>query len=303
MAIDWVSISILSNIALGLVHIIDSHLISRRMPGLRVFLLPVSIVILVYSLVTFFLFPLPEGIGAWPVLVAIISGVLRAAAMGILLYVLKTEEVSQAIPLFHTYPIFVAFMAIPLLGEALGYMQWLAIFIVVAGAMIISFKRVSGGSATWLGKSFFLLLGCALLIAAADVASKYVMSYMSFWNMYWIGSFCLTAIFLPLTLRPGVIKELKNMPRLRPALAMIAVNEALAMSGILLLFWAMETGPVSLISAISGCRPLFVFILAFAINRLLPGSLLEKRSSRGVLAIRLIATAMIAGGIAIIYLS
>jgi drug/metabolite transporter (DMT)-like permease len=303
MAIDWVSTAILGTATLGLVHITDSHLVSQRMPGLRAYLLPVSIVILVYGLVTFFLFPLPEDIGTWPLLVAVASGVLRAVAVAILIYILKTEEVSWAIPLFLTYPVFVAIMAVPLLGEVLGYMQWLAIMIVVTGAVIISIKRGPGGSTTWLGKPFFLLLGSGLLIAVADVASKYALEYVSFWNMYWISSLCLTGIYLAFTLRSDVIKELRNMPWRKPALAMIVINETLAMAGIVLIFWAMESGPVSLLSTISSSRPIFVFILALVVNRFLPGSLMEEQTSRGVLAIRLVATAMIASGIAIIYLT
>ena len=303
MAIDWASIAILGTAALGFVHILDSHLISRRMPSLRSYLLPVSIVILVYSLVAFFLFPLPKDIGTWPLLVAIASGLLRSAALVILLYILKTEEVSWASPLFHTYPVFVAIMAVPLLGEVLGYMQWLAIVIVVTGALIISVKRSSGGSTTWLGKPFLFLTGASLLMAVADVSSKYALGYVSFWNIYWISSFCMAVIFLLVSLRPVVLRELSNMTQRGPAMAMIAFNETLAMVGIVLIFRAMETGPVSLVSTISSSRPIFVFVLAFIVNRFLPNFILEGKTGREVLVVRLIATAMIASGIAIIYLA
>jgi len=300
---DWVSIAILGTIALGLVHITDSHLISRRMPSLRAYLLPVSVVILIYSLVTFCLFPLPEGVDAWPLLVAVASGVLRATSVAILIYILKTEEVSWAIPLFHTYPVFVAIMAVPLLGETLGYLHWLAIVIIVGGALIISAKRSPGGSTTWLGRPFFLLIGASLMMATADVASKYALNYISFWNMYWIGSFCLSGIYLLFSLRPCVLREFGNMPWRNPVMAVIAGNETLAVVGIVLVFWAMESGPVSLVSTITGSRPIFVFFLALILNRVLPNFILERKLGRGALAVRLIATAMIASGIAIIYIA
>ena len=302
MTIDWASIAILGTIALGLVHIIDSHLISRRMPSLRAYLLPVGIIILLYGIITSILFPLPEDIGTWPLLVAVASGLLRSTALGILLYILKTEEVSWASPLFHTYPVFVAIMAVPLLDEVLGYMQWLAIVIVVAGALIISVKKSSGSPVTWLGKSFLFLTSASLLMAVADVSGKYALEYISSWNIYWISSFCMSGLFLLVSLRPTVIRELKSMPWRRPAMAMIVVNETLAMVGIVLIFWAMEAGPVSLVSTISSSRPIFVFVLALVVNRFLPGALMEEQTGRGVLAIRLVATTMIASGIAIIYL-
>lgn len=303
MEVDWVTLTILGTVALGVVNILDSHLISRRMPSLRAYLVPVGIVILIFSLVTCYLFPLPEGVGTWPLIVAVFSGVLRTISLAILLYILKTEEVSWAIPLFHTYPVFVAVIAMPLLGEMLGYMQWLAIIIVVTGAVIISTMRSPGSPIYRFGKPFFLLFSASLFIAIADVASKYALEYITSWNMYWVGSFCLSGIFLLFSLRPGVLRELGNISQRGLAIVLITVNETLALAGIVLVFRAMESGPVSLVSTITGSRPIFVFFLALALNRILPNFLLESKSGRGVLVVRLVATAMIAGGIAIIYLA
>ena len=300
--IDWVTTAILGTAALAMVHIIDSHLIARRMPGLRAYLLPVSFVMLAFGVITCILFPLPAGVAAGPLLVAVACGVLRTLAMGILLYVLKTEEVSWASPLFHTYPVFVALMAVPLLGEVLGWMQWLAVVIVVLGALVISIKRSPAGHRFNPYGPFFMLAGASVLMALSDICGKYALEYISFWNMYWISSFCMVGLFLLMVLRPAVFRELISMPRLKPTLALMAANETLAMVGIVLIFRAMSSGPVSLVSTISSSRPIFVFIIALVVNSIRPNLLLEGRSSKGVLAVRLVATAMIAGGIAIIYL-
>jgi len=82
---------------MGVVNIIDSHLLSKRMPGLRAFLLPVAIVHLIYGYLLFTLFPLSEGTSIWPVLAAVVSGTLRTAAVIIMLDSLQREEVSQVI--------------------------------------------------------------------------------------------------------------------------------------------------------------------------------------------------------------
>ncbi|TRZ93485.1 MAG: hypothetical protein D4R82_05030, partial [Dehalococcoidia bacterium] len=132
---NWVNTAILGAAVMGVVNILDSHLLSKRMPGLRAFLLPVGIIHLIYGSLLFALFPLPGGIGMWPVVVAVASGVLRTGAVVIMLDSLRREEVSQVIPVIYAYPIFVAIMAVPLLGESLNYLQWLAIVIVVVGAV------------------------------------------------------------------------------------------------------------------------------------------------------------------------
>ena len=65
MPADWVSIAIFATASIGLVNIIDSHLISRRMPSFRAFLLPVAVVTLTYALIVLYLFPLPGDIGEY----------------------------------------------------------------------------------------------------------------------------------------------------------------------------------------------------------------------------------------------
>ena len=300
---DWVTVAIMGTVAIGLVNIIDSHLVSRRMPGLRSFLLAAGLFILVPTLFLALLFPLPQGVGGWPLAVTLVSGAIRTLSIIILLYIYKTEEVSQAIPVFHTFPVFVALLAVPLLGEALGGWQWLAILVIVAGAVIISARRAAGGATTWMGRPFWLLLAAGLLMAVADVGSKYALGYISFWNMYWLSSLCMVAILLAISLRPGVFRQLRDMARRRSTLVMVAANETVAVIGIILVFWAMEQGPVSMVSTITGSRPLLVLLLAFVLGRLAPGFLLEGQPAGRMPWQRLIATAMIVGGIAIIYLT
>jgi drug/metabolite transporter (DMT)-like permease len=302
MLTDWVTVAILSAAAIGIVNIFDSHLISRRVPSFRAFLLPVGMAHLAYGLVLFFLFPLPGDLEIWPVLVAVASGMFRVTGLGIMLYTMKSEEVSRVIPVVYIYPIFVAIMAVPLLGESLHYLQWLAILVVVAGAVMISFRKGSDGATTLLSKPIIRLISAAVFLAIADITSKYALDYISFWNMFSISVFCLSGTFLLISVRPHVIRDLKNMKKRNPVLVLFAINETLAPAGIVLSFWAMERGPISLVSTILSSRPIFVVIYALILSRLSP-MFLEWQPGRAMLVLRLVATAMIVGGIAIIYLT
>ena len=265
-------------------------------------MLPLGIIHLIYGLLLFYLFPLPEGINPWPVLVAVASSIIRTAASIIMVYCLKREEVSRVIPVIFTYPIFVAIIAVLLLGETLSYLQWLAIIIVVAGAIILSIRQSPFGATVWLGRSFLLLFGSSLFFALADITSKYALAYISFWNMFYLHVFCLSGIFLLISLRPQVFRQLSSLERRNWTLALIAFNETLAPVASILLFLALQSGPVSLVSTIVSSRPIFVVIFALILSRFLPGFLVWQ-PGKGMLALRLMATAMIVGGIAIIYLS
>jgi len=298
---NWVNTAILSAAIMGMVSIFDSHLLFKRMPGLRAFLLLVGIIHLIYGSLLFTLFPLPQGAGIWPVLAAVASGMLRTAAVVIMLDSLRREEVSRVIPVVYTYPIFVAVMAMPLLGESLNSLEWLAIVIVVVGAVMVSITQSPSGSIRWRGK-LLLLFSASLLFAVADIASKYALAYISFWNMFWLSAFCMSGIFLLVSVRPQVIGQVIKMEQRNSAIALLVFNETLAPVGIVLSFWALERGPVSLVSTIIGSRPMFVLMAALILSRLSP-MFLEWRYGKWILAMRLIATAMIVSGIAIIHLA
>ncbi len=232
---------------------------------------------------------------------AVVSGIFRTIAVTLLLYNLQREEVSRVIPVVYSYPIFVAIIAVLFMGETLGYLQWLAIIIVVAGALMVSVRQSPSGSTIWLGKPLLLLFGSSLLLAMADVTSKYALAYISFWNMFSLAAFCISGIFLLVSMRPHVLSQLISMERRNSAIALLAFSEILAPVGIVLLFWAIERGPVSLVSTITSSRPVFVVIFALILGRILP-EFMEWQPGKGILALRLVAIAMIFGGITIIYL-
>ncbi len=206
------------------------------------------------------------------------------------------------VPVVYTYPIFVAIMAVPLLGESLYYLEWLAIIMVVAGAVTISFRQSPTGSTTWPSKLLLLLFGSSILMAMADIVSKYVLAYISPFNLFWLTTLGLSGIFLLVSLRPHIIKQLMNMKQKGPTIALVTANELIIPVAIILSFWALERGPVSLVSTIISSRPFFVLIFAIILSRIAP-TFLEWQPGRRLLALRLVAIVMIISGITIIHLA
>ena len=302
MSIDWISTAVLSAVVLSFVNVVDSHLISKRLPSFRAYLLPVGMVIFAWSLVLACLFPFPEDAATGPLLAAIMSGIIRAAAIVIMLYTMRREEVSRIVPIVNTYPIFVAVMAVPLLGEVLDYRQWLAIIIVVAGVVMVSLRKGQGSRATSTGKLLWLLIGASLMMAVSNVAAKYALGSFSPWHMYWISHFILSGVFLAIALRPQVMREFNNCRQRNSSIVIIFVNEIMAVTALILFYLAMQRGPVSLVSVIFSSRPLFVFLFAVIISRFSP-VLLEWQMEKAMLILRFLAVLMIVGGVVLIYLS
>ncbi|HUV57134.1 MAG TPA: hypothetical protein VMV84_07880, partial [Dehalococcoidales bacterium] len=187
-------------------------------------------------------------------------------------------------------------------GETLYYLQWLAIIMVVAGAILVSFQQSSSGSIVWRVKPLLILFGSSLLMAMGDITSKYALNYISSWNMLWVSEFCVAGIFILTSLRPHILRQLANIKQKGSTMAWLVFNEVLVPIMLLLMFLALKTGPVSLVSTIvGGSRPVFVFIFAFILSRLFP-RFIEWHADGGMLALRLIALAMIVGGITMIQL-
>jgi len=300
--VTWITAAIVAAAGMGVVAILDSHLLTKRLPGLRSFLLPVGVMHLVFGLIVFGIRPFPEEVGTVPLLVAFGSGIIRSAGGLLMLNTMRSQEISRVIPVVHTFPIFVAILAVPVLGETLGYIQWLSIFMTVAGAVLISVQRDSDGQGARLHKSFAILLASSLFMGVANTGSKYALDYISFWNMYSINGICFGTVFLLISARPKILNEIKQMNQRGLALSLLTLNELLVVAGVILSFWAMEQGPVSLVSTIMGARPAFVFIFALALSRIFP-AVLEERLSRGIIVMKIISIAFIIGGVTLLTLS
>ncbi|MBI2859973.1 MAG: EamA family transporter [Chloroflexi bacterium] len=296
---SWINIAIMSALVLATANTLDSHIMGKRLRDLRLYVVLPAGLHLVYGLLLLYFFPLPSGAG-WMLLAPIAAGLIRAIGVASMMSTMMREEISRIIPIVFTYPVFVAIMAVPLLGERLSALQWLAIIIVASGAVLVSARKSPSGSTAWLGKVFLALLLVSLLFATADVTSKYALAIFSPLNLIAFNELLFAGTFWAISLRPDTIRKLGTMQRRRSTIPLIMLTHTLAPTGILLLLWAMSLGPVSLVSTISGSRPIFVALLALLLSRLAPGFLMW---SPRMAALRVAATVMIVAGISIIYLT
>lgn len=298
---SWIHAALASAAILAAVNIIDSHLVSRRFSGIRAFLLLLGGIHLVYGLVLAVVAPLSSDVGQVSLSLAIGSSVLRAGAVIILLDGLRHREVSSVIPVVYSYPVFVAVMAFFALGERLIWQQWLAIAVVASGAVLVAFNREPSRIPTGRLRPALILLAGALF-AVADVWGKMALGRMSHWGLFWVSALVMGTIFLVVSARRGVVRQVLALGDRTRTLGFVLLNEAIAPVGMVISYWALARGPVSLVSTLLSTRPLFVLLFAFVLSRCAPGFLFW-RGGRKLVALRVTATAMIVAGIAAIELS
>jgi uncharacterized membrane protein len=302
MTLSWITLAILSAAVMGVISIFDAHMIQRRMPSWQSFLLGISLYTFAYTIVLLIVIPIPQGVGAAGWAAAVGSGVLRGIAFAMMLRMMQREEVTRVVPVVGIYPVFVVLLAIPLLGEQLSGWQWGAVAFAVCGTVLISVKRGGERGGPFLTRTFWTLLASALVLALSDVGNKYALEVLPTWNVYAISTFFLAVVFSVITLRRRVLRELWVMPQRGLNHFLVILNVAIAMVGIWLTFEAMNLGPVSLVSTILGSRHVFVFIYGLIVSRYFK-ELIDWNGDRRSMILRFLATLMISGGIALIYLN
>ena len=299
---NWVDSAILAAAILAVVNVVDSHLIARRLPSLWAFLFPVGIIAIIYGVIVMAVVPIAEEAETTHILYAVASSFIRALGVGSFLYAMQKAEVSRIIPVVNSHPVYVAIMAVVLLDESLMGVEWFAILITVAGAVLVSVQRKAGNFVFNVNKYIALPFLAALCLAGANLTSKYALEGINFWNMYAIGALVWGFVCVIFSIRATVFSELRNLNRPVSTMVILFVNETLAPVAIVLLFWSIERGPVSLVSTIAGTQPVFVFIFAMIISRISSGALLEKRIGMKAMALKFASIAMIVGGVTIIHL-
>lgn len=298
----WFTLAFSTTIISALVSLLDSHFMSRRMPGTRAYILICSIFTLPASIVMLILFPVPAGIGLAPILAISAAAVVSSVAMVLILQAMKNQDIAVVAPLVSTAPVFVAVLATVFLGESLGLRQWVGILAVITGAVIISFKWDAKGTGHFHWKPFFMLMGVAILAAIASVINKYALGYMSFWTAAGIDFLVASILILAFCLKRDVLKSLWAMENRRQAINLTVFNQGIATFATVMAFWTIQLGPVALASTVFNTRPLLIFAASAVIARLAPGFMVNEKLSPKGLAIKGGGTVAVVGGLALIFI-
>ena len=298
----WFLTALVAAIISSVGNIIDSHLLSKKMPSLPSFLIPMGLTQLIGGVVFLAIFPFPVNLDPMHILVACGAGLLNACGYLGILNSLRKSEVSRVIPVISSAPIFVALLSIPLLGEMLSLWQWFAIVITVVGAVLISLQMDGGGRKARLQKSFFILLFVALMLAVASIGFKYALEKISFWNMWGINGISIATVILIYSMRKKNILELRNLNQRTRNILIIVVDVCLGITAGILGFRALEIGHVALVNALLNVRPAFVFIFSLVLSAFFPTVINDRLNKRTAL-IKFIAVALMTAGIVIISLS
>jgi drug/metabolite transporter (DMT)-like permease len=274
----------------------DKRLIDKHLPSLSSYYVWIALSVLAYGFIFLAVGGVPENAEAKYLLIAGISGLAWGGAMVMLFWGYKLQELSRASAVVFAFPVFVAVMATMFLDETLVPIQWAAIVLVAAGAILISLNGGVGSKSSQLAKAFPVLISAALLTAVGHITGKYALEELSVSLVSSFRFFGIAAV-LGFFWRPHVIGQLRQAIRSKEAVVLLLLGEVVLIPiAILLMITATKLGPVSLVATVTGTRPIFILLYSTVLS--LPGLrvLSESLDSRS-LTVKLVSVMMIIGGI------
>ena len=298
--LGWIAAALASTIIYAGVTVGDKLILTRlgiRLPAFYMFTGASQGIVSVFILAI----DPPRGVPLYAALAGFGGGFFWGAGLTLMFWGLTREQVSRVAPVWHTSPIFVAIMAVLFLGESLGLLQWLAILLVVFGAIAISVRSSDLGIGFSIRPIFLVIFFGAILIGSGQLLLKEGSADQSVWSlMAFRGLGLFTAMFVPYA-RPSTFKALFRYMRSASRAGAIVLNDGVGpFIGNLLLLWAIGIGPISLVSGVVASRPLFVLAITVGIGLLASRLLPDEEMTRSDLALKVMATAAIVAGVVII---
>ena len=294
---DWTILGILGAATFAVVSVLDKRLISVSLPSLSSYYLWTGTGRFLWGA----LLPIVAGFGindyGWHFAAAIVAGLIWGAALALMALGFRLEEASRVTAVTHSFPVISAFLAVIFLDESLGPVQWVAIVVVVFGAIMVSLRGgPSQGLLPRLNRAFPVIVASAVCYALSFFLAKYAVEEVSVWTLFSIRQLGMAAVFL--VLGRNAWREVPLVVRSRSALGLMLVTEFfLAHIALIFTLLAIEGGPVSVVSTLAGTRPLFVFLYTI----LLSASwwrFVDEPLDRSVLVVKLASIFMIVGGVA-----
>ena len=244
----------------------------------------------------------PSGVEFDVIVRAWSIGVLQGISLIFMFWMLKREDPSRVIPAMQTTPIYVALLAWAIFGESLSALQWIAVFLAVSGSVLASVRigAKSPNGRVGIQPVFLVLVISAFLMASSQLVTKSIVDDLSTLHIVSLRGTGLFAVMWAVFARPAALKGLGQFLKQPRLASLLIISEGfMPFTGHLLITFAIGKGPIALVSALGGTRPIFVFSLSVAGAWLAP-SLIYEKFTRPDVALKLVSATMVVAAVVII---
>lgn len=256
---DWVLLSLLSAVAFTALTIVQKRTLERHVNGAIVFNAVAALPQLGAAVVILLLSP-PDWTST-AVLIMLAAGVVQASVWFLQGYAINREkDISRIVPVLDSHPLLVLIIAVLVLGEALTPLKWVAVMLVIAGAITASWHQALPGERIKVNRSFFAVLGAAVAMAVVTILFKLASTDLTIVQMVGLAWLVSAPIHLVMARTAHVGHEMRRVLGSIAAVRMIGITQVAFVIALFSGIAALTLGPVSLATAIMGTRPVMLLL-------------------------------------------
>lgn len=289
----YITIAIVSYMLFAINGVIDKFLLTKAVKHPAAYAFYTGITgFLTWALIPFGL----KWVSPADLLIAIIGGASFVAALVFLYMATMQTSISRLLPIEGgLVPIFTLIFAYLFLGERLASGQLLAFIMLVAGAVLISFKHDKSG---WHSKAMSNAIIAAVFFALSFTLTKYIFDRTNFVSGLVWTRLGFLAVSLSMLIPKKTRKHIFSAPKEAGKGNIYLYYGARVSGGLagLLQNYAISIGSVTLVNAMQGTQYAFLIVMTVFLSKYFPKILKENVSAatlfQKIAAIILISTGL-----------
>jgi drug/metabolite transporter (DMT)-like permease len=272
---SWFFIALWAPFLLACANHNDKLLLSRYLTEKSVgsIVIPSSLLGSVAITIVWFVHPDAYDVSSIQGSALVATGMSSVFAAVCYLYALEMDEASFVTPFYQTVPIFAYVLGYFVLGETITLVQALGSFVIILGALALSFEF--GRQGVWFKRNVVaLMLGASFLSAVNGVIFKLVAVDRGFWSsLFWgfVGQVMAGLILLACV--PSYRRDFLSLFKQEKvaAVGLIALSKTLFSVSEAVTLYATLLAPVALVLLVNSFQPVFVFAFGIVLTLFFPG--------------------------------
>ncbi len=176
----WVLFSLLAAFVWAVTNVLDKYILSKWIKDPAILLITFGVTGLFASLVVYLFKGLPY-LPIQVVVVALGAGVVYFLANLLYYKAIETEEISVVIPLIYLDSLFTAVLSAVFIHEVLSSIRYLAVFMLIVGAIIISFQP---GRRLRINLGVWLCIMAAFVYGINNLLNKFALNTSDWWTVF-----------------------------------------------------------------------------------------------------------------------
>jgi drug/metabolite transporter (DMT)-like permease len=240
-----------------------------------------------------------------PILIGASIGVVNVYSRIIYYKGMEETDVSRFIPMINTDIVFVLVLGALFLGESFAFPVYVGVFVIFVGTMLISLEDVTEDLQIMSRQALVFGLLSAFTIALISLLLDFLVPLLDLYAiLFWfgVGGIASVAVLGAWKWFDGSLgPDDGEVSVLSPGSVSLMISGVVTAIAYFTLVWALESGPVSIVTAIANLQVLLVFFGVVVLTKFTP-EVLQEPMDRVTMIQKLVATVLMFAGVVMIQL-